>query len=92
MLMRFHPGLAIGHTYHDVNSVVNRTNPHDHDHSADPATEAPDETDSIADSDGTMGSVDGGWEYEVNSQDDSEPDEDEVINDAEFLALHDMYE
>lgn len=47
----------------------------------------------ITDSDGAIGSVDGGREYEVDFQDDGEIDEDDVDNDdVEFLVLHEMYE
>lgn len=93
MLMQFHLRLAIGHTYHDFNSVLNHTTPYTHDHSSDPVTEAADETKFITDSDGMIGSVDGGREYEVDFQDDGEIDEDDVDNnDVEFLALHEMYE
>lgn len=100
MLMRFHPGLAIGHTYHDFESVAgcHSAGPygsHGHDLN-DPAPEASEDSKSVADSDGTMDSMDGGWEGwedEGDYQDNRHIDgSGENSDDEEFLALHEMYE
>ena len=106
MVMRFHPGLAIGHTYHDSasESAVNCFSTAYGSHGLDKPSGVPGNGDSgvleapevTADSDGSMNSMDGGWpgEDEVDSEYDNQDinGHKENIDDEEFLALDDMYE
>lgn len=100
MVMRYHPSLAIGHTYHDSDSSVPTSrayrSPTEYDrHELDDQSESTDvgevsESMSI-DSDSTMDNMDDGWDNidPQNSQEVSGDEED--IDDSEFLALHEMY-
>lgn len=102
MVMRFHPGMAIGHTYHDFESAGHRSSTVYGDQGVEEPSGAPgnadpetfEESELAADSDGSMDSMDGGWADEVGSQYDSQDINgvEEEIDDDEFLALNDMYE
>jgi hypothetical protein len=98
MVMWFHPGLAIGHTYYDSESVAHPFSTTYSGHDLDDPlgglvnadSELLEEPESTLDSDASMDSMDC-WEDDVDSQELQSGGEEE-INDDEFLALHDMYE
>lgn len=105
MVMRYHPGLAIGHTYNNFKSapttkVYGRNEDNNQiieDQSGQP--EGADvlgsllsNVDSRGSPDSDMDSTDGRWD-EVDSENGQEDSEDEGdANDDEFLTLHEMYE
>ena len=88
MVMRFHPGMAVGHTYQNtVTSATNHFSGTYGSHGLDNPSGAWGNEDSealdsepefAADSDGSMDSMDGEWpgEGNVNSQYDDDPDGD----------------
>lgn len=104
MVMRFHPGLAIGHTYHDSESAAHPFSTAYDSRDLDDLSGGPvnansvllEESEHVLDDDDTsMDSIDRGWEDEVDSQGLQSGGEEEIeeeIDDEEFLALHDMYD
>lgn len=105
MIMRFYPGLAIGHTYRDFESAAQRSSATEDSHDwGDPSrapgdedsrTEIPKDSTAGEDSDGTMNSMDGGWEGEAGSQHSGQEvwnGGEEDLDDEQLIALHDMYD
>lgn len=101
MMMRFHPGLAIGHTYPTPESAAHHSSTEHDNYDLDDPSVAPGnadsevlESESAADSDASMDSMDGGREDEVDPHqiDQEVSGDEENIDDDEFLARHEMYE
>lgn len=111
MVMRYHPGLAVGHTYcqqRTPNSAVVTEGDANTGHSDSEELEnislpvgperPHDDLDNqsiAAGSDESMDSMDRGWANEVEYQNcagQESEGEDEIDDDDEYIALHEMYE
>lgn len=107
MMMRYHPGLAIGHTYyHEPDSTASLSHSsHDRDsHELDEHSGAENgnsdnpASQSAVDSDVSMDSMDGAWEDDRDTSDSQHSGQgefsgaEEDFEDEENLALYEMYE
>ena len=97
MVMQFHPGLAISHTYHNSESGAHPFSTAYDSCDLDDLLRGPVNADSelleeskpVLDDDTSMDSMDCSWEDEGQGL---QSGGEEEIDDKEFLALHDMYD
>lgn len=89
MLMRYHPGLAVGHIYNE-NTLELLASATSRDPSPQPEN-ADSDSQSVVLTDATMDSMDRGWDDESEIHTDPENGHAEDTDDQEFIELHEMY-